>query len=182
MLAYFTCLLYGRWKEDIQGSSSLNLTIGSSQTGSNEQFRFWCCGMTELIVTSPDCISRSKIGRYVYWKTRGRADKIWRSGKAFNFTTNWITCLSTTSHSLLGYCTTFSTVQPICLNVTNKMNKDIVDCNLGTDFDFFRRDWQKNQDTSVHTSNFSSEVFRPKFYTHVLFLSRMVRVIWSIII
>jgi len=29
------------------------------------------------------------------------------------------------------------------LDVINKINKDIVDCILWTDFDFFRRDWQK---------------------------------------
>jgi len=99
MLAYFTCLFYGKWKEDIQGFSSLNLTIGS-KPGSIEQFRFWSCNMTGLNETSPDCISRSKIGRYVYWQTRGRADKIWRPSKAANFTTNWLTYLSTTFHSL----------------------------------------------------------------------------------
>lgn len=109
MLAYFTCLFYGKGKEDIQGFSSLNLTI-RSKPSSNEQFRFWHCNVTALTVTSPNCISCPKIGRYVYWKTRGRANKIWRSSKAVNFTTNWINYLSTTSHSLLGYLTTLSTV------------------------------------------------------------------------
>jgi hypothetical protein len=106
MLAYFTCLCYGKWKEDIQGFSFLKPTIGS-KSGSNERFRFWCISKTELTETTPDCISRSKIGRCVYWKTRGSADKIWRFSKAVNFTTNWITFLSITSHSLLGYLTNF---------------------------------------------------------------------------
>lgn len=114
MLAYFTSLFYGKWKADIQGFSYLNLIIGP-KPDYNEQFRFWCCSMTELTATSPDCVSGSKKGRYVYWKTRERADKIWRSSKVVNFTTNWITYLSTTSHSLLGYFTTFSTVQLILL-------------------------------------------------------------------
>ena len=35
ILAHFTCLFYGKWKEDIQGFSSLNLIIGS-QPGSKE--------------------------------------------------------------------------------------------------------------------------------------------------